>query len=133
MRQAHFILYVQDQQQSTVFYSAVLQKAPVLDVPGMTQFALPGGAILGLMPESAIVRLLGKTLPDPASARGVPRSELYIQVPSADLYLQRALAQGGRLLSAVQARDWGDRAGYCLDPDGHVLAFADARDSADEH
>jgi len=25
----------------------------------------------------------------------------------------------------VESRDWGDRAGYCLDPDGHVLAFAE--------
>jgi catechol 2,3-dioxygenase-like lactoylglutathione lyase family enzyme len=129
MHQVHFILYVRDQQRSSVFYSAVLQNAPVLDVPGMTQFDLPGGAILGLMPESAIVRLLGDALPDPVLAQGVPRSELYMLVSSAEHYLHRALSEGARLLSVVQPRDWGDTAGYCLDPDGHVLAFADAGNS----
>jgi len=50
MQEVHFILYVQDQARSMEFYSGVLQMAPVLDVPGMTQFELPGGALLGLMP-----------------------------------------------------------------------------------
>jgi aminoglycoside 6'-N-acetyltransferase len=34
------------------------------------------------------------------------------------------VAAGATELSPVLAREWGDDAGYCLDPDGHVLAFA---------
>ena len=37
---------------------------------------------------------------------------------------QRALAAGARELDPPGARDWGDTVAYSLDPDGHVLAFA---------
>ncbi len=123
---SHFILYVADQQLSTRFYTAVLGRAPELDVPGMTEFRLGDGCVLGLMPEAGIRRLLGKALPDPSGARGIPRSELYLRVDDPGAYHRRALANGGRELSPLLDRDWGDRAAYSLDPDGHVLAFAES-------
>ena len=55
---SHFVLFVADQQRSAAFYEAVLGLAPRLHVPGMTEFDLPGGGVLGLMPERGIVRLL---------------------------------------------------------------------------
>ncbi len=125
MTTAHFILYVADQRRSSAFYERVLSLAPRLDVPGMTEFALAGGAVLGLMPEAGIRRLLGPTLPDPGLARGVPRAELYLIVDDAAAHHARALAAGARELSALAARDWGHRAAYALDPDGHVVAFAE--------
>jgi uncharacterized protein len=124
---SHFILYVQDQQRSTKFYSAVLGAEPVLNVPGMTEFRLSGDAVLGLMPERGIKHLLGDSLPDPASARGIPRSELYLVVDNARIHHDRARASGAAELSPVLDRDWGHRVGYVLDPDGHVLAFAEPR------
>ncbi len=130
MRQVHFIFYVQNQNCSTEFYSNVLSTTPILNVPGMTQFQLPGSSILGLMPESGIKRLIGEPLPDPSTASGIPRTELYLVVSCANSYLQRALSGGASLLSTVQLRDWGQSVGYCLDPDGHVLAFADESDAA---
>jgi predicted enzyme related to lactoylglutathione lyase len=123
---AHFILYVRDQARSTAFYSAVLESEPSLDVPGMTEFALPGGAVLGLMPEAGNERLLGPALPSPTSARGVPRAEVYLVVDDVDAYHGRALANGARELSAPLDRDWGQCVAYSADPDGHVLAFARA-------
>lgn len=123
---SHFILYVADQARSAAFYAATLGVAPRLDVPGMTEFALPGGAVLGLMPDAAIVRLLGAALPDPAAARGTPRAELYLVVPEAAAHHARALAAGARELSPMGPRAWGHVAAYSLDPDGHVLAFATA-------
>ena len=124
MASVHFILYVTDQAKSTSFYAAVLAREPRLNVPGMTEFELGEEAVLGLMPESGIKRLLGADLPDPAAAHGVPRAELYLLVEQAEAHLRRALDSGAMPLSPVQARDWGHHAGYCLDPDGHVLAFA---------
>lgn len=121
---SHFILYVADQARATAFYAAALAVAPRLNVPGMTEFALPGGAILGLMPEAAIERLLHPKLPSLAAARGVPRAELYLVLPEAEGYHARALAAGATELSAPSLRSWGHRAAYSLDPDGHVLAFA---------
>lgn len=124
--QAQLVLYVRDREASTRFYRAVLAAAPILDVPGMTQFALGDGAILGLMPEAGIVRLLGSALPDPAPGHGVPRAELYLSVDDPAAYHRRALEAGARELSPLSPRDWGDTASYALDPDGHVLAFARA-------
>jgi predicted enzyme related to lactoylglutathione lyase len=121
----HFILYVADQDRSTQFYSAVLDMAPTLHVPGMTEFKLGESCVLGLMPEAGIKRLLGDTMPDPAMAGGIPRAEIYLVTDGCDRYYERALKNGARSLSEPAARDWGDRAAYCLDHDGHVIAFAE--------
>ena len=121
---AHIILYVKDQERSSRFYAAVLNCEPTLDVPGMTEFQLNNGCVLGLMPEAGIKRLLGDRLPDPARAHGIPRAEVYLRVPDARQYFVRALEMGAKELSGLEKRDWGDVAGYCLDLDGHVLAFA---------
>lgn len=125
MTRAHFILYVRDQAASARFYRGVLGVAPRLDVPGMTEFQLGlGGAVLGLMPEAGIRRLLGDAIPDPAIASGTPRAELYLLVEDPAAFHRRAIEAGARELSALAPRDWGHDAAYSLDPDGHVLAFA---------
>ncbi len=121
---SHFILYVADQARSAAFYRHALALEPRLDVPGMTEFDLPGGGVLGLMPEAGIRRLLGAALADPATARGVPRAELYLMVPDPAAAHARALEAGATELSPLLPRDWGHAAAYALDPDGHVLAFA---------
>ena len=121
---AHFILYVADQRRATSFWTAVLDRQPSLDVPGMTEFPLAKAAVLGLMPEASIRKLLGSELPDPATASGIPRSEVYLVVSDPAAYHQRAVAAGAVELSALALRSWGDTVAYSIDPDGHVLAFA---------
>ena len=123
--QAHFILYVRDQVVSAVFYRHVFDYEPTLDVPGMTEFCLSESVVLGLMPETGIKKLLGEPLPDPQLARGIPRAEVYLIVENAQAYYWRALSKGARPLSEPVTRDWGHTVAYCLDPDGHVLAFAE--------
>jgi uncharacterized protein len=129
---AHFILFVEDQERSRAFYTALLGQEPSLHVPGMTEFRLGGDAVLGLMPAAGIRRLLGERLPDPAQASGVPRAELYLYVAEPEAFHRRALAHGAQELSALQERSWGDVAAYSLDPDGHVLAFARRELSTEE-
>jgi catechol 2,3-dioxygenase-like lactoylglutathione lyase family enzyme len=123
---AHLILFVGDQERSRSFYASVLDVKPSLHVPGMTEFELNGGCVLGLMPESGIKRLLGEKLPDPGCS-GTPRAELYLRVDRPEEYHRRALVQGAKELSGLEPRDWGDLAAYSLEPDGHVLAFAKPR------
>lgn len=130
MKTACFIFYVRDQELAARFYQAALAARPRLHVPGMTEFELPGGAVLGLMPEAGIRRLLGPALPDPSGAAGAPRAELYLVVDEPEAYMRQARSAGARMLSPVLARDWGHEAGYVLDPDGHVLAFARDRGGA---
>lgn len=124
MTKAHFILYVRNQDLSTEFYRQVLDRSPDLHVPGMTEFSLSEGCVLGLMPTAGIRRLLGDVLPDPSEADGVPRCELYLRVEDPQACHIRAIAAGATELSELQERSWGDLAAYSLDPDGHVLAFA---------
>jgi len=119
-----FILYVSDQPASRDFYATVLGRRPSLDVPGMSEFSLGDGSSLGLMPETGIQKLLPDTLPDPAFDTGAIRAEIYLTVDDPQVYLDRAVAAGARLLSECQNRDWGDLAGYCLDADGYVVGFA---------
>lgn len=125
----HFILYVSDQERSTAFYSDVLGEVPTLNVPGMTEFRLEDSTVLGLMPETGIVKLLGPAIVHPALARGVPRAEVYLVVENPAAFYARAIAAGARELSPLALRDWGHTAAYCLDPDGHVLAFATSADA----
>jgi uncharacterized protein len=122
---AHLIFYVENQSRSTDFYARALGLVPTLNVPGMTEFLLNDGAILGLMPESGIKRLLGAAIDFPSGQHGPSRAELYLITACAGECHARALSAGARELSPVQLRDWGHRAGYVADPDGHVLAFAE--------
>ena len=130
---AHFILYVADQARSTAFYRAVLAREPILDVPGMTEFELADGAVLGLMPESGVRELLGARLPALAAGRGAPEAEVYLVVPSPAAYHERALWEGAVELSPLLPRDWGHVASYCLDLDGHIIAFAAVVESHADH
>ncbi|MBL7670770.1 MAG: GNAT family N-acetyltransferase [Bdellovibrionaceae bacterium] len=119
---AHTILYVSDQKRSCDFYSSVLKLKPILDVPGMTEFKLSENHILGLMPEAGIKRLLGNTIGD--FSTGSPRTELYLHVSNPEEIFLNSIRLGAKELSLVSNRDWGDRAGYVMDFDGNVLAFA---------
>jgi uncharacterized glyoxalase superfamily protein PhnB len=127
MDAGHFeiILYVKEQQQSTVFYASVLEKQPHLNVPGMTEFILAQNLKLGLMPEAGIAKILMDKTPHPASGNGIPRCELYMRVENVEDVFSRSISVGAREISAIAPRDWGDTVGYVSDPDGHILAFAE--------
>lgn len=116
------ILYVADQAAAAAFWRRLAAREPTLDVPGMSEFELPGGLRLGLMPEAGVRRLL-PALPDPAAGRA-PRAELYLFVDDPAAWLRRALAAGATPLDGLRRRDWGDEVSYALDPWNHVLGFA---------
>lgn len=120
---SHFILYVADQAAAADFYRQALASEPRLDVPGMTEFDLGSGAVLGLMPEAGVRKLFADAVPDPSTSQ-TPRAELYLQLAQPQQALDRAVAAGAELLQEMAVRDWGHEAGYCRDLDGHVLAFA---------
>lgn len=123
IQRAHLIVYVPDQAAAACFYAAVLARSPTLDVPGMTEFALVDGSVLGLMPEAGIARLLGGAI-DPAASPGASRAELYLLVDDPQAWHERALAAGARELSALAPREWGHVAAYSRAPEGTILAFA---------
>ena len=118
------ILYVKDQQLSTKFYAALLNRPPDLNLPGMTEFVLTGNLKLGLMPEVGIAKILLDKMPHPALGNGIPRCELYIYAENIEEAFITAKQAGAKEISNIQQRDWGDVVGYLSDPDGHVLALA---------
>ncbi len=125
MKCIEFILYVADQNTSKEFYKYVLQLEPSLHVDGMTEFTLSENCRLGLMPEKGIAKIITPVTPNPESGNGIPRCELYLKVAAPETYMERALLNGATLVSKFQQRDWGDKAGYVMDADGHILAFAE--------
>jgi catechol 2,3-dioxygenase-like lactoylglutathione lyase family enzyme len=118
------IIYVKDQEKSKSFYENLLGYKPKLDVPGMTEFQLLDNIILGIMPEEGIMRILENKIPNPNSAYGIPRSEIYLFVDEPDEYYFRLVDSGGNGISKAELRNWGDYVAYGSDLDGHILAFA---------
>lgn len=114
----HFILYVSDQEASRQFYESVLGQAPALHVPGMTEFVIGEGVVLGLMPQAGIQRLLNLDAPQIAGAQQV-RGEVYLVVDDPAAHHARAIAAGARELSPLGIRDWGDTVAYSLDANGY--------------
>lgn len=123
--QIQFILYVSDQEKSKHFYEELLSLKPALHVPGMTEFQLSEGTKLGLMPENGIATILSDKIPHPITGNGIPRCELYLKVKNTEDYIQRGIQLGAKMISPLQSRDWGDKAGYIADADGHIIAFAE--------
>ncbi len=119
----HFILYVHDQQIATDFYSFVLASVPRLNFPGMTEFELNDGTVLGLMPATSATRLLSRSV-DVSQLSYNPCAEIYMIVDDPAEFHQRALSAGAVEISPLTIRDWGHEAAYSIDISGHVLAFA---------
>lgn len=125
INKSHIIFYVEDQQLSTNFYTALLNHTPELNVPGMTEFHLSATAILGLMPARGIKNLLGDKIEQPQKKSGQPRAELYLLVNDIENYINRAITLGAKKLDELKERNWGHRAIYFEDPDGYIIAFAE--------
>ncbi len=123
-----FILFVESQERSREFYKSVLQSEPTLDVEGMTMFDIAEKISLGLMPEPNISSILGSGAPNPSQGNGIPRCEIYLFVEDPDAHLQDIEDSGGRMISMMSERSWGDYVAYGMDPDGHIIALAKSSD-----
>ena len=119
------ILYVKDQEASSIFYERILRRKPDLNVPGMTEFIVSENCKIGLMPNKGIAKILADKTPHPDSGNGIPRCELYLYVDNIQYEFDNAIKCGAKLISPIAEMNWGDRACYFSDPDGHILAFAE--------
>jgi len=123
--QIETIFYVNDQQKSTEFYTKIFRKNPVLNVPGMTEFYFSEYFKLGLMPNKGIAKILSDKMPHPDLGNGIPRCELYFYVENIETEFENAVKSGAKIISNIEDRDWGDKACYFSDLDGHIIAFAE--------
>ncbi|SMC44980.1 VOC family protein [Moheibacter sediminis] len=125
IKNINFIIYVENQEISTDFYKKLFRKEPVLNVPGMTEFELNDNCKLGLMPNAGMAAILNNQTPHPNEGTGIPRCELYFYITDIEDEFKNAIEIGAKLISHVSERNWGDKACYFTDPDGHIIAFAE--------
>lgn len=117
------ILATTDLERAVRFYDAAFGWPKGVETPVYVELTLPGGMRLGLYAREAFARNTGQ-LPVLAPPGGLSPCELYFYPEPLEAALERMEAAGGRLLSALAPRPWGDEAAYFADPDGHVLVLA---------
>ena len=117
------LLATSDLERSVAFYEAAFGWPRVVDTPVIVQFELPGGAALGLYAANGFGANTGTmpSLPRPGAISG---TELYVHPVDLEASLERIRQAGGRALSALAPRTWGDEAAYFADPDGNVVVLA---------
>lgn len=122
-RLALVILAVGDLPRATAFYREAFGWPLAVEAPVYVEFALPAGLRLGLYDRRGFSRNTGLP-PATPPAGATTGTELYLVPPNLELALARLEEAGGRLLSPLLPRDWGDEAAYYADPDGNVLVLA---------
>src|SRR5690606_16836421 len=90
----HTILYVNDPQLSTEFYTNLCRRNPELNVPGMTEFRLAENCKLRLTPNKGIAKILAAASPHPEKGNGMPRCQLYLYVENIEWEYANAINTG---------------------------------------
>ncbi|MEN8193505.1 MAG: glyoxalase [Bacteroidota bacterium] len=124
MNKTYFIIYVKDVDKTKLFYELLFAIPPIVDEPGMCEFELPNGAILGIMPNSSLEKLFGTDYIVNEKKKTSPKFELYFQVDNAEAFHKKAKQLGALELRKFGKMDWGDSVAYSINHDGHILAFA---------
>ncbi|NOX65149.1 MAG: glyoxalase [Chlorobi bacterium] len=125
MNKTYFIIYVDDIEKTKMFYELLFDVKPTIDEPGMCELELPNGAVLGIMPNTSLEKLFGAEYRVNEKKKASPKFEFYFQVDNAEALYQKALQLGALSLRKFTKMDWGDRVAYCVNHDGHILAFAE--------
>jgi uncharacterized glyoxalase superfamily protein PhnB len=100
--------------ESRIFYERLLGVAADDTVPSRVYFHC-GDVILAVIDWSAEDR----------GALHPTAENLYLATAELDAVYERAVGAGARVVSPIEARPWGERSFYCLDPDGNRLCFVD--------
>jgi predicted enzyme related to lactoylglutathione lyase len=122
-RLALVILAVEDLPRARAFYQRAFGWTLAVDEAVYVELHLPDRQRLGLYDRRGYQRNVGQA-PVAVPAGGISGAELYFHTEDVASTIARVEAAGGRLLSALAARDWGDEAAYYADPDGNVIVVA---------
>lgn len=123
VRRVLLVLSCEDVARAKAFYLRAFGWELKADLPVYVEMAVPTGLRVGLYARDLYA---GNTGEPPASAprAGTTACELYLYVDDPRPALERLVAAGGRLLTPVAPRAWGDEAGYVADTEGNVVAVA---------
>ena len=114
----YVILYVSDLGVSIAFYRDVVGLPFKFTQSAYAEFATDGTKF-ALFERSAVPELIGRPITD-----GGPSGEVAFVVDDVDAEARRLASAGVRILSPPIDRPWGHRTLYVLDPDDHVVEFA---------
>ena len=114
----YVILYVRDLEASIAFYRDIVGLPFKFRQSTYAEFATEGTKF-ALFEESAVPDLIGRPVTE-----GGPSGEVAFVVNDVDAEARRLSAAGVEILSPPVDRPWGHRTLYVLDPDGHVVEFA---------
>ena len=82
-------------------------------------------ALMVFGPSMLMIEAESPTLPSRAPhGDGSSPVVIYVYVEDVDAAVERALAQGARLVRPVETQFWGDRIGWVLDSAGHMWTIA---------
>ncbi len=115
----YVILFVDDLDSSVPFYRDVVGLDFRFSDNGYAEFRT-GAAKFGLLERDRLPELIGRT----ARRRGDPAGEVLFLVDDVDAEARRLRAAGVEILTGPADRPWGHRTLHALDPEGHVVEFA---------
>lgn len=116
------VIFVADMKDSRPFYTEVLEQEELFAV-GDAYTAYKGFA---LWTARDALSMMHKTLPDGTDTpQGRNNLELYFETPALEAALENLREHDVALLNNIHEQPWGQRAFRILDPDGHIIEFAE--------
>ena len=121
----HFVVAVADVARARDFYEQSFgwPRNPRVDYANYVEFVLPDGGAVGLYDRAGYAGEVGAE-PAAIPAGSVSPGYLYVRVEDVEACVAAVTAAGGRPLSPLAERAWGERAAWFADPDGNVVAVA---------
>ena len=117
------ILFVDDLPEAVRFYDEAFGWEKKADFPIYVSYDTGRGLGISLYDREACAMNLGRT-PTLTPRGEISGTELYIQCADLEDAIQKVESAGGRLVSPLRERNWGDEVAYYADPAGNVLALA---------
>ncbi len=121
------IFAVADLARSLEFYERAFgwPRNDAIDFTNYVELLPPSGGALGLYEREGYAVLVGAEPVEIPEGR-VSAAYLYVRVDDVDAAVRDIEAAGGRALGELASRPWGETAAWFADPDGNVVAVAQA-------
>lgn len=121
------ILAFDDLERAVLFYDEIFRFPKEIELPVFVEYRLPGGSKLGLYKRESFGANIGQ-LPELTAEGGITGTELYFFCSDLEQTIEQITGAGGKLLSGLSLRGWGDEVAYFADPEGNVIALARQRE-----
>jgi predicted enzyme related to lactoylglutathione lyase len=119
------VLAVSDLERSLDFYERAFDwpRNERIDYTNYVELLPPDGGAVGLFESDGYSQLVGAdSAPIPGGQ--VAPAYVYVRVKDVEATATRLEEAGGRPLSPLAPRSWGEDAAWFADPDGNVIAVA---------